>query len=164
VGERKQSLGKLTEFFKFCQSCGIKQYYTTKYELGRATKNNSLCISCHNKSGKNNKGKYREIPISWFDSKKRKALEKGREFEFDIKYIWSIYVKQDRKCALSGLPLDFNTDTENGMVSIDRINNDKGYTKRNIQLLHKDINFAKWTFSQKDFIKICILVAQNHKS
>ena len=154
---------KLTEFFKFCQSCGIKQYYSTKYELARAIRNNSVCISCHNKSGKNNKGKYKEIPISWFEIKKRKALEKGREFEFDIKYIWSIYIKQGRKCALSGLPLDFNVDTDNGMVSIDRINNDKGYIKRNIQLLHKDVNYAKWTFSQKDFIKICNLVAQNHK-
>lgn len=163
MGERKQPLGKLTEFFKFCQSCGVKQYYTAKYELARATKANTVCISCHNKSSKNCKGKYREIPISWFDGKKRKALEKGREFEFDIKYIWAIYIKQDRKCALSGLPLDFNVDTDNGMVSIDRINNDKGYVKRNIQLLHKDINFAKWTFSQKDFIELCNLVAKNHK-
>jgi hypothetical protein len=163
VGERKQSLDKLTEWFKFCQSCGKKQYYTAKCELNRATKNNTSCITCHNKSGKNNKGKYKEIPISWFDNKKRRALEKGREFEFDIKYIWAIYIKQDRKCALSGLPLDFDTDTENGMVSIDRINNDKGYIKRNIQLLHKDINFTKWTFTQKYFIELCILVAQNHK-
>jgi cytochrome c553 len=46
---------KLTEWFKFCQSCGNKQYYSAKYELIRATKNNTVCISCHNKSGKNNK-------------------------------------------------------------------------------------------------------------
>ncbi len=154
---------KLTDFFKFCHSCGNKQYYTTKYELTRSAKINTICISCHNKLGKNHKGKYKEIPISWFDVRRKKALEKGREFGFDIKYLWRIYIKQDRKCALSGLSLDFDTETDNGMVSIDRINNDKGYVKRNIQLLHKDVNFAKWTFSQKDFIKICNLVAQNHK-
>ena len=163
MGERKQPLGKLTDWFKFCQSCGNKQYYTAKYELTRATKNNTVCISCHNKSGKNNKGKYKEIPITWFEVKRKKALEKGREFGFDIKYLWTIYIKQEKKCALSGLPLDFNVDTDNGMVSIDRINNDKGYIKRNIQLLHKDINYAKWTFTQKYFIELCNLVANTHK-
>ena len=154
---------KITEFFKFCQCCGNKQYYTAKYELNRATKQNTVCISCHNKSSKNSRGKYKEIPISWFEVKRKKALDKGREYGFDIKYIWTIYIKQDRKCALSGLPLDFDVDTDNGMVSIDRINNDKGYVKRNIQLLHKDVNYSKWTFSQKYFIKLCNLVAQNHK-
>jgi len=163
VGERKQSLDKLTEWFKFCQSCGNRQYYTAKTELARAIKTNTVCKPCHNKSGKSNKGKYKEIPISWFEVKRKKALDKGRVFGFDIKYIWAIYIKQDRKCALSGLPLDFDTDTENGMVSIDRINNDKGYVKRNIQLLHKDINFVKWTFAQKYFVELCNLVAKNHK-
>lgn len=161
----KQSLNNLgiTEFFKFCGSCGNKQYYNYKYDLARATKNNTVCRLCHNRSAKNSKGKYKEIPISWFDTKKRKALDKGRDFGFDIKYIWALYIKQDRKCALSGLPLDFNVDTDSGMVSIDRINNDKGYIKRNIQLLHKDANYAKWTFTQKYFIELCNLVANTHK-
>lgn len=156
-------MDKLTEWFKFCQSCGGKQCYSTKWELAKAVRNTTVCITCHNKSGKNNKGKYKEIPISWFEIRRKKALEKGREFGFDIKYLWSIYIKQDRKCALSGLPLDFDTETDNGIVSIDRINNDKGYIKRNIQLLHKDINYMKWTFTQKYFIELCNLVAKNHK-
>ena len=155
-------MDKLTEWFKFCQSCGGKQCYSTKWELAKAVRNTTVCITCHNKSGKNNKGKYKEIPISWFEIRRKKALEKGREFGFDIKYLWSIYIKQDRKCALSGLPLDFDTETDNGIVSIDRINNDKGYIKRNIQLLHKDVNYMKWTFNQKYFVNLCKLITDNH--
>lgn len=149
-------------YTKYCQSCGGIQNYTTKTELNRATRNNTLCRSCHNKQGKGAKGSYREIPIAWFEDKRRKAQNRGKEFTIEIKYIWDLYVRQGKVCALSGLPLDFNKDTSVSMVSIDRINNDKGYIKRNIQLLHKTINFMKYVYSQKEFIKMCKLVAQKN--
>lgn len=122
-----------------------------------------MCKSCSNKSRVYVGKKYKQIPIAWFDEKKRKAEKKGRVFEFTIEYVWNIYLKQKKVCALSGLPLDFNKDTENGMVSIDRINNDKGYIKGNIQLLHKDVNFMKWTYDQKYFVNLCKLVAENNQ-
>lgn len=150
------------EFSKYCQSCGGIQSYTSKNELQRATKNNTHCRSCHNKSVKYNKRLHKGIPIAWFDDKKRKALARGKEFSIDIKYIWYLYLRQNKVCALSGLPLDFDKDTSVSMVSIDRINNDKGYVKRNIQLLHKTINFMKYVYTQKEFIKMCKLVAQKN--
>jgi hypothetical protein len=150
------------KFTKYCQSCGGIQSYTTKSERNRAARNNTLCRSCHNKAGKSNKGKYREIPISWFEEKKRRSVQRDKEWDITIEYIWTIYLRQGKVCALSGLPLDFDKDSDQGMVSIDRINNDKGYVKRNVQLLHKDVNFAKWTFPQKYFIKLCKLIAEKH--
>jgi hypothetical protein len=152
------------EFLKYCQICGKEQIYSSNKDLNRAIKNNSLCKSCNNKTRALNLKKYKEIPVSWFDEKKRKAEAKGRIFEFDIEYIWKVYIRQDRKCALSGLPLDFNKDTENGMVSLDRIDNNKGYIKRNIQLVHKDVNFMKYVHDQKYFIKMCKLVAEKFKT
>lgn len=149
-------------FKKYCQSCGGIQNYTTKSELNRATKKNTLCRSCHNKAGKGHKGKYREIPVSWFEEKRRRSVQRDKEWDITIEYIWTIYLKQGKVCALSGLPLDFDKGSDQGMVSIDRINNDKGYIKRNVQLLHKDVNFAKWTFPQKYFIKLCKLIAAKH--
>lgn len=150
-------------FLKYCQVCGNEQVYSTEKDLNRGIKSSALCRSCSNKSRSCLTKKYKEIPISWFDEKKRKAEKKNsRTFELDIEYIWKIYLKQKKVCALSGLPLDFNKDTENGMVSIDRINNDKGYIKGNIQLLHKDVNFMKWTYTQEYFIKMCKLVADKH--
>lgn len=151
------------EFKKYCQSCGCVQSYTTKAELNRAVKNNTLCRPCNNKSGRSHKGYYKEIPKSWFDEKKRKSVQRNREWDITIEYIWNIYIKQGKVCALSGLPLDFNKDSDQGMVSIDRINNEKGYVKRNVQLLHKDVNFAKWTFNQKYFIELCKKIANNQK-
>lgn len=148
---------------KFCQLCGREQQYTTGKDLNRAIKNNSICRSCNNKTRALNLKKYKEIPISWFDEKKRKAKKRGKFFEFDIEYIWQVYLRQNKKCALSGLPLDFNKDTDNAMVSVDRIDNNKGYIKRNIQLVHKDVNFMKYVYDQKYFIKMCKLVAENNQ-
>jgi len=50
------------------------------------------------------------------------------------------------------------------MVSLDRIDNNKGYIKRNIQLVHKDVNFMKYVHVQKYFIKMCKLVAEKFKT
>lgn len=153
-------------FFKYCPHCGKKQVFANKYKLKRALLNNSVCRVCTFKilsesNIKNNS--YKGIPNSWFTEKQKSARKRGREFEFDIKYIWRIYIKQNRACALSGLPLDFSKETDIAMVSIDRIDNKKGYVKRNIQLLHKDVNFMKWTYSQDYFIELCKLISNFKK-
>lgn len=150
------------KFYKYCQSCGSEQVYKEKSSLQRAIKRNTICYSCSNKLA-NQKGVYREIPISWLEEKKRKAISRGREFSIDIEYIWKIYLRQNRMCALSGLPLDFNKDSAISMVSIDRINNEKGYVKRNIQLVDKRINYMKYTYPQKEFLELCRLVAEFKK-
>lgn len=151
-----------SQYTKYCQLCGNVQSYTLKSELARATKKNTVCRACHNKAGKGHKGKYKDIAIAWFEEKRRKALQRDKVFEIDIEYIWRVYVRQNKKCALSGLPLDFSKDTDSGIVSLDRIKNDKGYVKRNVQLVHKDINFMKYVYDQKYFIKMCKLVAENN--
>jgi len=148
------------KFIRYCQTCGKTQEYNNKKDLNKAVKKASLCRSCTNRVRVLTLKKYKDIPMSWFDIRKRKAEAKGRVFEFDIKYVWEVYIRQNRKCALSGLPLDFDKDTDNGMVSLDRINNNKGYVKRNIQLVHKDVNYMKYIYDQKYFIKMCTLVAE----
>jgi hypothetical protein len=47
-------------------------------------------------------------------------------------------------------------------MSIDRINSDKGYTKKNVQLVCADVNVAKNDLKQKDFIKLCKLISKNN--
>jgi len=47
-----------------------------------------------------------------------------------------------------------------GTASIDRKNSDLGYTKENIQWVHKDVNYMKMNLSEKYFIKLCKLIAR----
>ncbi len=148
---------------RYCQVCGKEMTYATKYEFNRAAKKKSNCRTCAYKDAVGKK-KYQDIPKGWFDAKRRRALERDKEWDITIEYLWKVYLRQGKVCALSGLPLDFDADSDNGTVSIDRIKNDKGYVKRNIQLIHKDLNFMKYVYDQKYFIKMCKLVAEKHKS
>ena len=78
--------------------------------------------------------------------------------QLTIEYVEKIYNEQQGKCALTGRPIPFGFGL-NGkvphMASLDRIDNEKGYVEENIQWLHKDVNWAKRTLSQKEFIKLC---------
>jgi hypothetical protein len=74
---------------------------------------------------------------------------------------WNLFLKQERKCAITHLPIHFKTKYNacDGDASLDRIDSSKGYTADNIQWVHKDINTMKQSFSQAYFIKLCKDVA-----
>lgn len=94
---------------------------------------------------------------------------KWRNIKFDVsmEYLWSIFLKQNRKCALTGVTLilpknnkDFKENNYN--ASIDRIDSSKNYEEGNIQWVTKEVNRMKWDLPQEKFIEICKLVA-NYK-
>jgi predicted nucleic acid-binding Zn-ribbon protein len=111
-------------------------------------------------------GKY--ISSTEFSGIKNKAKERNLEFSITIEDIDNLYEKQNKKCSLTGLDISFNSGQNNyikirGNASIDRIDNNKGYTVENIQILDKDINFMKRDFTQDKFITLCKMVVNNEK-
>lgn len=92
--------------------------------------------------------------------------EKGRKeipLEVTIENVWDLFLQQDRKCALSGIKLRFPRTSGNNewTASLDRIDSSKGYTKNNIQWVHKDINVMKNKYNNEYFIQTCKRIAQN---
>lgn len=92
---------------------------------------------------------------------------KGRrklEFSITIEEAWEIYIRQDRKCALSGLPIWFPHTTtqilQSKTASLDRIDSSKGYISGNIQWVHKDINKMKNSFDQNYFLDLCTKISE----
>lgn len=93
------------------------------------------------------------------------ALIRNLEFSITPSYINDLFIKQEGKCALSGLDLYFGKkykDTS-GTASLDRIDSTKGYIEGNLQWIHKDLNRLKLNFQNDKFIELCKLVAQNIK-
>lgn len=104
---------------------------------------------------------YKEISGKLWTRIKSGAKERNHIFDLDIKDAWELFIKQDRKCSLTGLDIGF--DYKKITASLDRIDSSLGYNMNNIQWVHKNINKMKNTFSQTEFIHFCTLVANHCK-
>jgi len=88
------------------------------------------------------------------------------EFTITMEYAWNLFLNQNRKCALTKLPLElFHIEYGKtiGNASLDRIDSSKGYIEGNVQWIHKDVNMMKYNFNQDYFIKLCKLIASENQ-
>lgn len=103
-----------------------------------------------------------EISGYYWAAIKANAERRGLPFFITMAEAWMLFVKQQARCALSGLPLHLAR--RNGRTaSLDRIRSDKGYVPGNIQWVHKDINRMKWAHTEEHFLELCRLVARHTK-
>lgn len=117
-------------------------------------------------------GKY--ISKSQFSRFIKSGKDRKLEFTITIEDIEKLYEKQNKRCALSNREIYFDITIKNnplknkkryyGNASIDRIDSTKGYTIDNIQIVHKDVNFAKQSLSQQDFIYLCREITNHTKA
>lgn len=118
---------------------------------------------------------YKSVSGNWgryLKSLCRKREDEKRSKQFTVDELMQVLVKQDYKCALSGVELtckmEMNPDfVGNGKrhlwptnVSIDRIDSTKGYTLDNVQLVCVVLNVAKSNLPQNDYIDWCKKVAE----
>jgi hypothetical protein len=84
-----------------------------------------------------------------------------------IEFLWELFEKQQGKCALSGVELVLEPSQmgarkrQNHTASLDRIESNGGYTKDNVQWVHKTLNAMKSDLPQADFIAWCCTVADH---
>ena len=149
-------------YSKHCSTCGAKQTYKRKDHFKQAIKADWKCKSCSSHTN-NYKGKHEDIPITWFEVKRRGGLARGYQWDLTIEYLWDLYISQDRKCALSGMDIGWPEKGLTSTASIDRIDSSEGYIIGNVQLLHKDVNFMKQQFNQEYFIEVCKAIADKVK-
>lgn len=135
--------------------CGLEKLTDCSQLVSGVTKK---CIECGQKTliGSGNpywKG-HGLIPGKRFYRAKKSAEMRGIPFNIDIEIMNEVLEKNGFVCAISGVSLDKDT------WSLDRINSKEGYTRENIQYVHKDINIMKNKYSQEYFIKMCKAVAE----
>lgn len=110
--------------------------------------------------------KYNEIPYTYFYAIKASAARRNLNVTISIEDIWEQYLKQNKKCYFTKLPIGFcDNQRKSGYgntASVDRLDSSKGYEKGNICLVYRDINFMKQNFSVDKFVNYCKLVIQNY--
>ncbi len=103
---------------------------------------------------------YEEISATYWNNVLNGARNRKIKIEITIQDAWQLFLKQNKKCALTGQEIGFEACKSN-TASLDRIDSKIGYVKGNLQWVHRDINFAKQSLSNEEFINLCKLVAEN---
>lgn len=134
----------------------------TKDVLGISLMNgNTKSCGCKSrKRGKEHKlyAGYEEIRAEYWGRILRGAKDRGLEVNITIQEAWDIFLKQNRRCALSGEILHFPYTRKTrkfSTASLDRIDSTIGYTKNNVQWIHKKLNTMKMNMTEKELFNWC---------
>lgn len=134
----------------------------------QAEKKGTSCFSCrtvaNNKKriGTKEKSKnpawkgYKDVPGKVLSRLRNGAKQRGLSFEITLEDIQHVYEEQHKVCAFTGLSITFGVD-----ASVDRIDSRYGYTKDNIQIVHKVLNLLKRDTPNEEFIEWCCLVSKH---
>tara|TARA_X000000950_G_scaffold197326_2_gene237605 strand:- start:14371 stop:14862 length:492 start_codon:yes stop_codon:yes gene_type:complete len=152
---------------KKCLSCG-KVKPIERFELDRRVNGYRLnhCRPCR-QAGK--RKKISETPYAYTNnlySHLRSRRKKTHEFTLEREDLHTMYDQQKGLCAYSGMIMTYIKDGSGyhlTNISIDRINNDKGYTIDNVCLVCLAINMMKYTLDLNDLLDWCKIITENNK-
>lgn len=146
------------------------------YALKRLWKNDieirDTDISSNNKqkAGIARRKNYEDISSSYWSSLKYMAADRKLEFSITREYVWELFIKQNKRCALSGEEITLIPFNQYGIrkkkdqtASLDRINSKLGYIEGNVQWVHKAVNMMKWNLEESEFYKWSKKVFHNLK-
>ena len=152
--------GKHISWLVKCHGCG-KEY--VKNSITNRPERMQSC-GCQVKRQNNESPHWRgvgEISSVTISHYKTNAKKRGIEWLITPDFMWRLFLLQDRKCALSGLPIKFGRrGRDENTASLDRIDSSKPYKIGNVQWLHKHVNMMKLDHDQKYFIKLCKLISK----
>jgi len=155
VGQKIIKYGYMPYYSCTC-ACG-KQSLVDGFSLSKGTSKG--CLKCGQWTG------FGELPGKTWKSIYSGAAIRDIEISITIEDAWNLFVKQGKRCALTGLPIRFryrkDSDNPVAIASLDRIDSTKGYVAGNVQWVHKDINIMKQSFGNSHFVELCKLVATN---
>ncbi len=139
-------------------SCG-------KTKLINATSLKSKLSKSCGQCQRNNFTGFKDISGAFIRHVQKHATDRGLKFEISAEDVWNQLVKQNFKCAISGVDVTFIKNQDKGKLqtaSIDRIDSKQPYTKDNIQIVHKRLNKVKWELSMEELVSWAKLIYEKH--
>jgi len=150
------SKGRTRRFCKCLCECG-KEVLVERFNLIR---NQTKSCGCNRYPKGKTSRKWKsvgELHASTLGRFKWNASARHISFDLTLEQGWELYQTQKGLCALSGIPITFNSTSKvcDGTASLDRIDSSKGYVMGNVQWVHKTVNFMKHTLSTKELLEWC---------
>lgn len=164
----------LSLFWAECECGNIQTYHSSHLKRGNTTmckhcSKNQFLLSKFNGVGEISFAYWNELKRGAAGEKSSRTSRKIKKFEITINEAWELFLKQNKKCALTGLDIKFvkigrsnKQRLKEQTASLDRIDSSKDYTIDNVQWVHKDINRMKNIYDQEYFINMCTLVTENN--
>lgn len=144
---------------KICSKCKIPKSLD-KFYIRRKTQRHSVCKICFNESAKNRFAKLIKMPDKYLAKLKKnnafyyltKANANRRNIEFTL-------TKEDFEnlptiCPIYNIPISYRNANRDNSISIDRIDNSKGYVKNNIVFISVKANRHKNEMSFEDIERL----------
>ncbi len=144
--------------------CGTEKSVRRDHLISGHTKS---CGCLHSRLGLDNPNRkgYKDISSTFWRAVRRRMREykekKNIESDLTIQEAYDLFLKQNKSCAYTNLPLTIGNSKIPTTASIDRIDSNKGYTVSNIQWVHASVNFIKNDFPEDEFLYFVKLIAQH---
>jgi hypothetical protein len=151
---------KKTKFSRWLCKCVCGKELIIHYG-GLITNKRKMCHKCASFA----KRSHEELTNTYWGSVLKSAKDRSLEISVSKDEAYSLFLKQNRICALTGLPISLPETTVARTActaSLDRIDSTQGYVINNIQWIHKDINRMKWKHSEDYFVYMCSLVVKHN--
>jgi|SRR5882724_892333 len=150
-----------------CKRCGSECLCLTYQITNPKNKKSCGCLKKLNKKEHHSWRGYGELSGNQLNTIKQNAKTRNIPFKVGLKYLWNLFEKQNRKCALTGelLTMDgFRCKSNNtrisGCASLDRINSNLPYQKGNLRWVLKEVNLMKHIMTDVRLLEICNLIVK----
>ena len=165
---------------KVCPKCNTEKTFSEYHKDNtKRDGHTSYCIICAKESARshysqnNTRSRISKNNYTHYDETQKQILSRLKnlttkarlrtkwDHNIDFEYLYELWVKQEGRCAYSGLPLSLEAN-QLETLSLDRINSKIGYQKGNVQLVCSMVNRMKQEFCESDFIRMCHLIAEKN--
>ena len=92
------------------------------------------------------------------------AVRRHHVWELTKQLLEEIFVKQDGRCALTGIKMSARKPKSPFRPSIDRIDSSKGYELGNVQFICSIVNVMKNKYGEETFTLLCALIALHNSA
>ena len=164
-----QRHGKLTVLHRHPAPGGNPDRWACKCDCGniKYIRSNELILQAHTSCtacAPNKYQGYKDISKTYWNTITLGAERRGHVFDISMEQVWDLYIRQDKKCAISGVDITFRKKGELRTASIDRIDSHIGYVLGNIQIIHKRLQFIKGSRSMEELLMWCRHIYKHHQS